>query len=315
MHIVTASDENYVPGVFVLLSSAIKHNPNASFTILTTNWSQQSHAKLQALCTRLSFRVETIEITAESLAALPITRAYLTTSAYSRLFIADLMPDQQRVIYMDSDMLVTGALDTAWSCDLSGKVLAAVRCPAPTYAYAAAIDLPIDQYFNSGFLVLNLDLWRAEGVAKTCLDALAAPDCPYLSEDESALNDVARGRVLYLDPGFDLYALDTMTQSPLADPASIRVIHYITRPKPWSGRCPFGELWLAEIASLPEMAQFRPAQESLRAKLTRWNRVRKAIMGKLAGKPRYANHRQAHQLIHRKLVPTYLATGKFAGRP
>lgn len=315
MHIVTASDENYVPGVFVLLSSAIKHNPQARFTILTTNWSQASLGKLQALRRRLNVCVDTIEITADSLASLPITRAHLTTSTYSRLFIANLLPSEDRIIYMDCDMLVTGALDAAWTCDLTGKVLAAVRCPTPTPAFAAAINLPIDQYFNAGLLVLNLHLWRAENVAASCFAALAAPDCPYLSQDESALNDVARGRVNYLDAGLDLYALDTIWQQSLAEPASIRVIHYITRPKPWNGRCPFGELWLAEIASLPEMAQFRPAQENLRAKLTRWNRVRKAIMGKLAGKPRYANHRQAHQLIHRKLVPTYLATGKFAVRP
>lgn len=311
MHIVTASDENYVPGVFVLLSSAAKHNPGVRFTILTTNWSSASLAKLDSLKKRLNIRVDTIEITAESLAALPISRAHLTGSTYARLFIPDLMPDEDRVIYMDCDMLVTGSLDEAWHCDLTGKVLAAVRCPTPTPAFAAAINLPIEQYFNAGLLVLNLEIWRAEGLAKACFDALSAPDCKYLSQDESALNDVARGRVLYLNAGLDLYALDTLWQSPLAQPRSIKVIHYVTRPKPWTGSCPFGELWLDEIAGLPEMAGFQPRHESFRAKLTRWNRVRKAMMGSMVGKPRYANHREAHRLIHQALVPRYLATGKF----
>lgn len=311
MHIVTASDENYVPGVLVLLSSAAKHNPKARFTILMTSWSAPSRAKLEALAKRLQIQVDTIEITAEKLAALPISRAHLTGSTYARLFIPDLMPEEDRVLYMDCDMLVTGPLDAAWECDLTGKVLAAVRCPTPTPAFAAAIKLPIEQYFNAGLLVLNLTLWRDEGVAAACFTALAAPDCPYLSQDEAALNDAARGRVAYLDAGLDIYALDTLWQTPLSDPASIRVIHYITRPKPWNGRCPFGELWLAEIASLPEMAGFVPARESFRSKLTRWNRIRKALMGSAVGKPRYADHAKAHHLIHRVLVPAYLATGRF----
>jgi hypothetical protein len=189
--------------------------------------------------------------------------------------------------------------------------LAAVRCPTPTPAFAAALDLPIEQYFNAGLLVMNLTLWRAEGTAKKCFDALADPACRYLSQDESALNDVARNRVLYLDPGLDLYALDTLWQQPLGDPKSIRVIHYVTRPKPWNGSCPFGALWLAEIASLPEMAGFTPGKESRRAKLTRWNRIRKAIMGRAVGKPRYARYREAQRLIHKVLVPGYLAKGVF----
>jgi lipopolysaccharide biosynthesis glycosyltransferase len=311
MHIVTASDENYVPGVFVLLSSAIKHNPEARFTILTTNWSQGSLDKLQTLRKRLGFRVDTIEISADSLAKLPITRTHLTGSTYSRLFIADLLPKEDRVIYMDCDMLVTGSLAAAWTCDLTDKVLAAVRCPTPTPAFAAALNLPIDKYFNAGFLVINLALWRAEGVAATCFAALADPDCAYLSQDESALNAVASGRVLYLDAGLDFYALDTIWQSPLCDPQSIKVIHYVTRPKPWSGPCPFGELWLAEIAGLPEMVDFVPSQENRRAKLTRWNRLRKAIMGRALGKPRYMRYREAHRLIHNVLVPAFLAKGRF----
>ncbi len=311
MHIVTASDENYVAGVFVLLSSAARHNPGVRFSVLTTNWSHTSLSKLEALRERLKIRVDVVEIAGEALSRLPVLRAHLTASAYARLFIPDLLPDEERVIYMDCDMLVTGSLDEAWTCDLNDKVVAAVRCPAPTAAFAAAINLPIEQYFNSGFLVLNLRLWREESIAATCLNALTSPGCPYLSEDESALNDVARGRVRYLDAGFNLYALDQVWQSPLLAPSSIRVIHYVTRPKPWTGPCPFAELWLAEVASLPELSGFQPTPEAWRARLTRWNRSRKALMGSMVGKARYSGHRKAHRFIHNVLIPTYLATGHF----
>lgn len=311
VHIVTASDENYVVGVMVLIASVARHNPQARFTVLTTEWSPASHAKLQQLRQRLGLQIECIEISAQSLRGLPISRPHLTRTTYARLFIPAMLPAAERVIYMDCDMLVTGALDQAWNCDLTGKVLAAVRCPTPTRSFAAAIDLSVEHYFNAGFLVLNLDLWRSEHLAEQCITALSATDCRYLSQDESALNHIARGRVQYLDAGFNLYALDRIWQSPLSDPQAIRVIHYITRPKPWNGNCPFGNLWLQEVARLPEMHGFRPEPQSLRARLTRLNRIRKAYMGQWVGKVQYARQIEAHQLVHQVLAPRYVTTGHF----
>ena len=312
MHIVTASDENYVIGVLVLIASAHRHNPNARFTVLTTGWTAGSLARLDALQVRLGVVINPVEISAERLASLPISRPHLTRSTYARLFIADLLPDTDRVIYMDCDMLVTGSLDAAWSCDLAQNLVGAVRCPAPTPAFAAQINLPLDAYINAGFLVMNLALWRSEGVAQSCLGALIDPNRPELIRDESAINDVSRGRVTFLDAGFNLYALDRVWQSPLSDPSSIKVIHYFTRPKPWNGPCPFGEIWHAERAQMPELADFAPKPEALRAKLTRWNRVRKAFMGDWRGKTQYKNHHQTQTLVHKILVPNYLKAARFA---
>lgn len=311
MHIVTASDENYVVGVLVLIASAHRHNSQARFTVLTSDWSQTSLDKLEALKTRLGIEIHRVEVSADSLAHLPVSRAHLTRATYARLFIADLLPQEDRVIYMDCDMLVTGSLDAAWRCDLGQNIIAAVRCPSPTPAFAAEINLPLQDYINAGFLVMNLPIWRAEGVAQSCLAALADPNCPHITRDESAINNIARGRVRFLDAGFNVYALDMVLQSPLADPLSIKVIHFFTRPKPWTGPCPFGELWHAERAQMPELADFMAKPEQFRSKLTRWNRTRKAIMGAWRGKAQYKNHRQTRRLVHQILVPSYLKTGAF----
>ena len=314
MHIVTASDNNYVAGVIVLLSSAARHNPTARFTILTTDWSEQNLAKLAAFRTRTGLSIDQVEINADVMASLPITRAHLTRSAYARLFIPDLLPAADRVIYMDCDMLVTGSLSEAWAFDLKDNVLGAVQCPMPTPAFASAIDLPIAQYFNSGFLVMSLETWRREGIATICLRALAAPDCPYKSEDESALNDIARNRVAYLPAGFNLYAQDTVWQSPFKDPESIRVIHFVTRPKPWNGTCPFGKLWLAEIAGIPEYAGFKPGKTDWRARATRLNHLRRALMGIVVGKAKYRYYSRIGRFVRDVLVPQYLETGRFPAK-
>lgn len=311
MHIVTASDNNYVTGVFVLMSSAARHNPLARFTILTTNWSEQSIAHLSAFRARTGLRIDTIEITAQSMITLPITRSHLTRSTYARLFIPELLRQDDRVIYMDCDMLVTGSLQEAWECDLQGYILAAVRCPTPTKAFARVIDLPIEQYFNGGFLVFSLEAWRAQKFGEACLASVTAPDCVYLSQDESALNDHARNRVNYLSAGLNLYAQDMHWQTPYANPTSIRVIHFVTRPKPWNGPCPFGELWMVELRSIPEIEGFKVSPEAFRSRISRMNRLRRVIMGKLSGKSKYRGSREVKHFIHKILVPNFLAKGHF----
>lgn len=311
MHIVTASDNNYVCGVLVLLSSASRHNPEANFTVIATNWSSNSIDLLESLTQRLNIRVDLLKISEDRLASFPITRPHLSSSTYARLFIPDILPDQDRVIYMDCDMIVTGSLSEAWDCDLTSKVLAAVRCPTPTSAYADAIKIPIRKYFNAGFLVLNLSLWRSENIAKICLDAISAPECPYLSQDESALNDVARDRVLYLPPGFNCYSNNTLYQPSLKQANLIRVIHFVTSPKPWNGKCTFAELWHAEVARIPELLHFNFKKDSYKSKIGRLNRLRKAWMGQWVGKDKYKKSRQVRSLIEKQLIPYYLKNDVF----
>ena len=62
---------------------------------------------------------------------------------------------------------------------------------------------------------------------------------------------------------------------------------------------------------MPELADFETKPEKFRAKLTRWNRIRKAMMGAWRGKAQYKNHRQTQNLVHQVLVPRYLKTGRF----
>lgn len=324
MHIVTASDNNYVPGVFVLLASVIKHNEDAYFTVIAIDWSDENLALLKALGKRLSVDVSVKILKKEKLAHLPVRRSHLTTSSYARLLIPDLLPEEERLIYMDCDMLVTGSLEELLHCDLTDQLVAAVRCPSPTSAFAEAMELPVEQYFNSGLMVLNLRLWRQEDLASRCMEAIAALDCPYLGQDESALNDVARGRVHYLPASFNVYARADCYQATLSNPSSIKVLHYIVKPKPWNGNPAFAELWQTQMAGLPELSGFKPtaaepSADTLKKKLSRANRRGRQWMAGAfpTKKSRYKEQKRREKeevkaFIESQLVPYYLEHGCFA---
>ena len=267
MHIVTTSDNNYVSGVLTLIASAFRHNPAARFSVLAVDWHAENAARLDALAARLGCSIRMIVVDAEKLADLPVRRAHLSVAAFARLLIAELMPDAGRLIYMDADMLVTGALDEGHETPLAPQeLLAAVPCPSPRDAALRNLDLAREDYFNSGFLVIDTDVWREHNLGQACIMRLAEDTGRYVSEDESALNDVCRNRYRKLPSGLNFYAQETAFQPALNDPASIRVIHYVTAPKPWQGPTPLDTLWHHEAAKIADLLPPPPPRRSSRAR-------------------------------------------------
>lgn len=315
MHIVTASDDAYSIGVLVLIASAARHNPRARFSVLALDWRDANAERVERLAERLGCRIDLHRLDAASLPQLTVRRAHLTGAAFLRFQIPALLKGDERAIYMDCDMVVTGALDTAWDVALHDHPLAAVPCPSPTPAVLQAIDMAPGAYVNTGFLVMNLTAWRAEDLAGRCIAALMNPDCPYLSEDESAINDLCRGRIAALPPGYNTYACDIIDQPALADPPAIRVIHYVTRPKPWQGSVPMGAIWQAEAARIADLLPDR-AYGGPRLWLRRFNRERRAWMGWLAGKARYRRLFQVRAVIRDRILAPYRSQGTLdpAGR-
>lgn len=107
---------------------------------------------------------------------LPKTERF-STMTYARLCLPDLVEDgQQRLIYMDADVVVRGDLDDLWQTDLQGKAAGAVR----DFFFPFAVDglpethgslgLPGDApYFNAGVLLMDVSRWRAIGASERIL--------------------------------------------------------------------------------------------------------------------------------------------------
>lgn len=309
MHVVTASDENYVPGVLALISSTSKHNPEARFSVLQSGWSLASQGRINMLKDRLGIEISCIEIGPENFSQFAITSEYVTKMTFARLLIPDIFPNDDRIIYMDSDMLTLGSLREVWEADLDDNYIGAVHDMIPPPIDLEAINMTSEDYFNAGFLVLNLEAWRRDGVAQSCIDALSSPDCPYFYEDQSALNDIARERVLYLDAGYNFYAPDIWEAKATIPPSSIRVIHYLSKKKPWFGHCALSEIWDYEAKRCPELSYLPQEKITLRKRLSKLNRKRIMFMKWIAGirDGKYLQYRTNYRIIrnYQKIVQSF----------
>lgn len=199
-------------------------------------------------------------------------------AALFRLLLPELLPSVDRVIYLDTDTLITGSLRPLWEFDLGNDYAAAVRDAGnPFVAGPAGPDWgahglePDDPYFNTGVLLISLEAWRSAGVPERALQLLR--EFSFQWPDQDALNVALRGHWKELPRRWNLQTKDAQgrglawalwredVESALADPA---VIHYAEHIKPWhaQSRHPFKSEWLA-VLSQTSFEGWRPARRPL----------------------------------------------------
>lgn len=306
MLIITGSDDNYVPGVMVLIASAAFHNPGARFAVLDMGISPANRVRIDALAARLQVPVQRVEVAQDAFDHIAVARAHLTRSTYLRLLIPDLFPDEDRVLYMDCDMVVLDDLGALDRVDLGTEIVAAVPCPSPDPIEVAATGHVLGSYVNAGLLVMNLPVWRQEKIAAACLALLCDPDRPLLSEDQSAINIAAAGRIRLLEPRFNTYSDPGAYKRPEDFPDVPAVVHYVVNNKPWNLPTSLGRLWQFHAARIADlMPPQRPV--TLARRLSLLNRERKLIVGLALGRPKYQMRRQVSRHMNGPVTEAYLA--------
>jgi lipopolysaccharide biosynthesis glycosyltransferase len=188
------------------------------------------------------------------------------THAWMRMLLPDLLPGLDRVLYLDSDVVIRDRLDELWSLDLEGCWLAAVVNPLyPHQSLNRLAPLGIREpgdYFNSGVLLLDLKALRE---AEACSRLLTYADAHHerlLYPDQDVLNAVLRGRWKAVHPRYN-------AQSPIFDlragelpfsRAEIRsarrqpaIVHFSGLFKPWTDACghPLRKLYWSHIRQTP----------------------------------------------------------------
>lgn len=306
MLIITGSDDNYVPGVMVLIASAAFHNPDARFAVLDMGIAPGNRARIDALASRLGVSIRRIEVAPDAFDHLTVKRAHLTRSAYLRLLIPELFPEEDRVVYMDCDMVVMDRLGELGRIALNRCVVAGVPCPAVRPAELAATGHQAGTYINSGLLVMNLPVWREEGVAASCMALLSNPDRPLMTEDQSAINIVAAGRIHLLHPRYNTFADPAAFKSAEEFPDSPAVVHYVVNYKPWVMASTLGRVWQFHA---DRIADLMPPRRPLGwwRRLSLLNRDRKLIVGLALRRPKYALRRWMTEHMNGAVTEGYLA--------
>lgn len=182
----------------------------------------------------------------------------ITTPAYYRLLIPELIPQYDKILYSDVDVIFRDDLCELYSStDMQGYLLAGVNSLAqfvPTYAkyYRKKLHLNPARIIYSGNLIFNCKLMREEHTVDRFCKLRGKK---YIFQDMDILNIVCRGRIKYLPPSFCLSTyisenalfnrerlVEIWNDREIQKCLTLGIIHY-NGQKPWKGWCVNFDIW------------------------------------------------------------------------
>lgn len=182
----------------------------------------------------------------------------ITTPAYYRLLIPELIPEYEKVIYSDVDVIFRMDLSELYSQDLKNNYIAATRDLGLNLGedgikyIKSQPGLHVGEYLQSGFIILN-NKAILEDKKVEIFKTLAKRNLKY--QDQDILNIACYGRIQYLSLEYNMtdysfqYAITTPEN--LKDMFSAKQIEtaithgnlHFNGHKPWKKYCINFDIW------------------------------------------------------------------------
>ena len=259
--VVLAADNNYVPMLTTTIYSMLKNaNPDYFYDIVVfekdiTSDNQHKMKVFFGGFKNASVRFCNVARHIESF-DLTTNNPHISIETYYRLLIQELMPFYDKVLYLDSDLIIKGDVSELFSVEMGDNLLAAVR----DVDYLANLNMkqsgrfeysketlelsdPYD-YFQAGVLVLNALEMRKLHPVDEWLRFASNP--AFIYNDQDAMNALCEGRVVFVGLEWNVmhdcdgrveriypFAPAQVFDEYLASRQNAKIIHYAGFEKPW----------------------------------------------------------------------------------
>lgn len=234
-----AIDDSYTPFLAVALQSLIDNASkeyNYLIKILHTNVGEE-HQKQIKKFENENVNIEFVDLSyyIEKVKDKLYTRDYYTNTTYFRLFLPELYPQYDKVLYLDSDIIVVGDISELYNTEMGTNLVAAAPDDIIQYnkVFQDYAELVVgvakyQHYFNAGVLLMNLDELRKFKFQEKFLYLLEKVKFS-VAQDQDYLNRLCKGRVTLVSHDWDVMPyVNNETK-----PEDIKLIHYNFAYKPW----------------------------------------------------------------------------------
>lgn len=168
------------------------------------------------------------------------TGFHFTIACYLRLLAANVLMNEDKVIYIDCDTIVLTDLRDLYDIDLVNSFFAGVvdEAGGSTSKVPRAID---DKYINSGVLLMNMRRLREDAFWERSKYIYKEFEHQITWPDQCIINKYAEGRKVILDQRWNRQIFTDKTRErefkELADPQKSSILHFVGAVKPWQNWC------------------------------------------------------------------------------
>ena len=229
--VVFAGDYAYIRQIETAMKSICRHNSHLKIYVLNKDIPQEWFSRLRMYIQEMGGDLIDCKLIGQQFQMnwsnkLP----HINHMTFARYFIPDFVTED-KVLYLDSDLIVTGDLTDLFELDLGENYLGAARS-----CFSAGIG------FNAGVLLINNKKWRAENIRQKLIDLTEKEHENVAEGDQSILNMMFSDSYIQIDEtynyqiGFDRGAAEQghawileKSINPLP-----KILHYISQDKPWN---------------------------------------------------------------------------------
>ena len=233
-----ATDDNYVPFLTVALASMLDNASKENFYkiyVLTSHLSEENINSIKKHEVE-NCSIEIVHLTKEldKVQDMFHLRDYYSKETYYRIFIPNLFPQYDKVLYLDCDITVLGDVSELYNTQIHGYYVAAAQEEVmQTFEvfgnYVEQADgINRKEYFNAGILLINCRRWRNKLIAERFVDLLNRYTFRVV-QDEDYLNVLCKGNVKKIHLGWN----KTSYKNDDFDDKDLKIIHWKINWRPW----------------------------------------------------------------------------------
>lgn len=264
--VVFATDENYVVPTYVAAYSMLQNVQEGYdfdiYIMIPDSMTERGKKILTNLeeyydCTVNFFNME------NAFQNIEMQISYITPATYYRLLLPELLPQYEKCIYLDSDVIVAHDVSELYEMQKADVYLTGVIAGNPPlsslkgqkrieHEKRLGIDT-LENYVNAGVLVFNLSAMRENELVK---EFIRRVPLKYPYQDQDILNSVCNDHIQFADRKYNVCPLNRLAsdadtdlkkneidviRNAYNDPA---IIHYAQPQKPWLSRSfPMASYW------------------------------------------------------------------------
>lgn len=159
VNVVFIADESGIEGAVIAIKSVLYWSEFAAIHVIDMGMSRASLLRLAAI----SSNVKTVAVSAEISAWLATFslhgNPHVSRAAYAKLQLHRLLPDIDKVVYLDIDTLSLCDVGELFSVELDSDMVGVTWTAFQVTAGQERLGLA-GRYFNSGVMLCQLNLWR-----------------------------------------------------------------------------------------------------------------------------------------------------------
>lgn len=229
-----AADKNYLQPLAVTMASILKNkaaSDDIRFYILENTFSDSDRQLLSQLKSIADFEIEYINVQDKVLNLFPLKKKdRVSIETYFRLLIPELIPHEDRIIYLDCDIIVQNSLAKLYSIDPGEGYIMGVR-DIDSRRHAKRLHTP--RYINAGVLLMNSKKMREGRIIEKFIDYITVHQNNIEMHDQDVIAAVLKDHIRYIPDTWNGQVARLPVRQELSRLHHAAVLHYISHRKPW----------------------------------------------------------------------------------